>query len=165
MQRTIEKYGVKFEVCFPDAGDVAEMVSEKGPNLFYDSIEDRKKCCEVRKMAPLRNVLTTTDAWVCGLRRGQSVTRTEVEPIEWDAAFGIYKLNPLYNWGEEDVWNFIKENNIPNNVLYKSGYRSIGCAPCTRAISDGQDIRAGRWWWESPEHKECGLHCAPNKQE
>lgn len=163
MQRTMEKYGVKFEVCFPDAGDVADMVSEKGPNLFYDSIEDRKKCCEIRKMAPLRKVLSTADAWVCGLRRGQSVTRTEVEPIEWDSAFGIYKINPLYDWDEEDVWDFIKDNDIPYNVLHNSGFRSIGCAPCTRATGADDDIRAGRWWWESPDHKECGLHSAQDK--
>jgi len=164
MQRTMEKYGVQFEVAFPDAGDVADMVSEKGPNLFYDSIENRKKCCDIRKMAPLRKVLSTTDAWVCGLRRDQSVTRTEVEVIEWDTVFGIYKLNPLYDWTEEDVWDFVRDNGVPYNALYNSGFRSIGCAPCTRAIGAGDDIRAGRWWWESPEHKECGLHRAPVEQ-
>ena len=165
MQHTTEKYGVHFEVCFPDAGDVAELVSKKGPNLFYDSIKNRKKCCEVRKIKPLKKVLATADAWVCGLRQGQSVTRTKLEAIEWDTAFGIYKINPLYDWTEEDVWDFICDNEIPFNALYGEGFRSIGCAPCTRAIGADDDVRAGRWWWESPELKECGLHSAPKKQE
>ena len=165
MQSTVEKYGIRYEVCFPDAGDVADMVAEKGPNLFYDSLENRKKCCDVRKMASLRKVLGTTDAWVCGLRQEQSVTRTDVEAIEWDSVFGLYKLNPLYNWTEDDVWDFIRDHGIPYNALYKAGFRSIGCAPCTRAIGADDDVRAGRWWWESPEHKECGLHCASVKQD
>ena len=160
MQRTMEKYGIRIEVCFPDAEKVAELVSENGPNLFYESIENRKKCCEVRKIEPLRKVLSTVDAWVCGLRRDQSVTRQEVELIEWDTAFGIYKINPLYDWTEEAVEAYIRDNDVPYNALFNAGFRSIGCAPCTRAVGEHDDVRAGRWWWESPEHKECGLHSA-----
>ncbi|MHB9029922.1 MAG: phosphoadenylyl-sulfate reductase, partial [Candidatus Latescibacterota bacterium] len=164
MQRTMEKYGVRFEVCFPEPEDISKMVSENGPNLFYESVDRRKRCCEVRKLDPLGKALLTVDAWVCGLRRGQSVTRTEVELIEWDSSFMIYKLNPLSDWSEEDAWQFIRQHGIPYNALYDSGFRSIGCAPCTRAVGEGDDIRAGRWWWESPEHKECGLHRSPQQR-
>ncbi len=163
MQRTMGKYGVRFEVCFPDPEAVAKMVSEDGPNLFYDSVDKRKKCCAVRKLDPLGKALSTVDAWICGLRRGQAVTRNEVELIEWDSSFMIYKINPLFDWSEEDVRNFIRDHGIPYNALCDSGFRSIGCAPCTRAVGECDDIRAGRWWWESPERKECGLHRSPNR--
>lgn len=161
MQHSIDRYGIRYEVCAPEAFDVAALVGKDGPNLFYDSIEKRKACCEVRKLRPLRKVLATVEAWICGLRRDQSVTRGGVELVSWDAQFGIYKINPLFDWSEQQVWDYIKQHNVPYNVLHDHGFRSIGCAPCTRAVEPGEDIRAGRWWWESPEHKECGLHRSP----
>jgi len=161
MQRSIERYGISYEVCFPDAADVAELIAKDGPNLFYLSIENRKACCDVRKMKPLRKKLSTVDAWICGLRRDQSVTRTEAELVSWDAAFGIYKICPLFHWSEQQLWDYIKKHNVPYNPLHDAGFPSIGCAPCTRAVAPGEDIRSGRWWWESPEHKECGLHRSP----
>ena len=162
MQRTIDKYGISYEVYAPDADDIADLISVAGPNLFFNSIEARKRCCEIRKIRPLRKALSAVDAWICGLRRDQSVTRDMLELIEWDGTFGIYKINPLYNWSEEMVWSYIRENDIPYNTLYNEGYRSIGCAPCTRPVGENEDIRAGRWWWESPGHKECGLHRKPS---
>jgi phosphoadenosine phosphosulfate reductase len=161
MQRTMERYHIGYEVCVPEAADVAALIAKDGPNLFYSSVENRKACCNVRKMKPLRKVLGTVDAWICGLRRDQSVTRTEVELVSWDAEFGIYKICPLFDWSEEQVWDYIKKNNVPYNALHDQGFPSIGCAPCTRAVGPGEDIRSGRWWWESPEHKECGLHRSP----
>jgi phosphoadenosine phosphosulfate reductase len=161
MQNSIERYHMKYEVCVPEAAEVAELISKDGPNLFYYSIENRKACCNVRKMKPLRKVLGTVDAWICGLRRDQSVTRTAVELVSWDAEFGIYKICPLFDWSEQQVWDYIHKNNVPYNALHDRGFPSIGCAPCTRAVEPGQDIRSGRWWWESPEHKECGLHRSP----
>lgn len=161
MQRSIERYHIRYEVCAPEASEIAELIAEDGPNLFYDSVEKRKSCCEVRKMRPLRKVLSTVDAWICGLRRDQSVTRNAVELVSQDAAFNIYKICPLFDWSEDQVWEYIKQNNVPYNSLHDQGFRSIGCAPCTRAVKPGEDVRAGRWWWESPEHKECGLHRSP----
>lgn len=161
MQQSMERYGIRYEVCAPEASEVAALVASDGPNLFYDSVEKRKACCDVRKLKPLRKVLATVDAWICGLRRDQSVTRGEVELVSWDPQFGIYKINPLVEWSEQQVWDYIRERNVPYNVLHDHGFRSIGCAPCTRAVQPGEDIRAGRWWWESPEHKECGLHRSP----
>ncbi len=161
MQRTIEKYGIIYEVYAPNADEIAELISVEGPNLFFNSIEARKRCCEIRKVRPLRKALSSVDAWICGLRRDQSVTRNTLELIEWDQTFGIYKINPLHTWSEEMVWEYIRGNEIPYNTLYDKGYRSIGCAPCTRPVGQNADIRSGRWWWESPEHKECGLHRKP----
>lgn len=158
MQRSLEKYGIRYETCVPDGGEIASLVSKEGPNSMYRSLESRKKCCEIRKIRPLRKIMDTADAWICGLRRDQALTRKELEIIDWDSPFGTYKVSPLFDWGEEDVWRYIRDNNVPYNSLYDRGFRSIGCAPCTRAIGPGEDIRAGRWWWEEPEHKECGLH-------
>jgi phosphoadenosine phosphosulfate reductase len=161
MQASMERYGIRYETCAPDAVELAELISANGPNLFYESIENRKACCEVRKLHPLRKVLSTVDAWICGLRRDQAVTRAAVELVSWDAEYGIHKICPLFDWREEQVWEYIKSHNVPYNALHDHGFRSIGCAPCTHAVAPGEDIRAGRWWWESPEHKECGLHRAP----
>lgn len=158
MQASMDRYGLQYEVYCPDAEDLAELMAGKGPNLFYRSREDRKACCEVRKLRPLRRALATVKAWICGLRQEQSVTRRDIGAIEWDAENGIYKVNPLYRWTAADVWNFIRGQHVPYNALHDAGYPSIGCAPCTRATAKGEDIRAGRWWWEEPEHKECGLH-------
>jgi phosphoadenosine phosphosulfate reductase len=165
ISETMRKYNMKYEVLFPESKDVAEMENSFGPNLFYESIEKRKLCCEVRKIKPLRKILSTLDAWICGLRREQSVTRTEVEKIGLDENFSLLKLNPLADWSEKDVWNYIRENNVPCNKLHGEGYPSIGCAPCTRAVKPGEHPRAGRWWWEEPEKKECGLHVVDGKLE
>ncbi len=161
MQYTQNKYDIHYEVGFPDNNEIEKLISEKGPNFFKDSVEDRKECCRIRKLKPLGRLLKTANCWICGLRKDQSVTRTELNKVEWDEQWGIYKLNPLADWSEKDVWDFIEKNKVPYNPLQKEGYLSIGCACCTRAVESGEDIRAGRWWWENPEHKECGLHNSP----
>lgn len=158
MDATRLRYGIKIEALFPENAAVEAMVLKHGPNLFYDSVDNRKKCCQVRKVAPLKKKLSTLNAWICGLRREQSVTRTGVEVIEWDDAFQLFKLNPLVDYSEQNVWDYIRKHTVPYNKLHNQGYPSIGCAPCTRPVKPGEDIRAGRWWWENPEHKECGLH-------
>lgn len=158
IHRTNSKYGIKIKVYFPEAARVEEMVGEKGINLFYESIENRKLCCHIRKIEPLKRAFKGLDVWICGLRRDQSVTRKNMKLVEWDEANGLIKLNPLIDWTEQDVWDYINENKIPYNPLHDKGYPSIGCLPCTRAIMEGEDVRAGRWWWENPDTKECGLH-------
>lgn len=155
---TAKKYKTKIKVHFPEPNDIENMVAEKGMNLFYESIENRKLCCGLRKLKPLAKALKGLDAWFTGLRRDQSVTRTDMSIVEWDENNGLIKVNPLINWSEDDVWNYIKKHKVPFNPLHKKGFASIGCQPCTRAIEPGEDIRAGRWWWENPETKECGLH-------
>lgn len=162
---TNKKYGINIEVFFPDHNKVEAMVKANGINLFYDSVEKRKQCCQVRKLEPLKRAFEGLEVWICGLRQEQSVTRLGVKEVEWDEANGIIKINPLVRWLEKDVWDYIKTNNIPYNELHDKGFPSIGCQPCTRAIKPGEDLRAGRWWWEEPEHKECGLHNRPVKQQ
>ena len=153
------KYGVKVEVMFPNTAAVEKMVGEKGINLFYESLENRKLCCGVRKVEPLNRMLATLDGWITGLRRTQAVTRGTLEKIQIDKDHdGIVKLNPLADWTTQQVFDYMAANKVPKNKLHEQGYPSIGCAPCTRAIKPGEDERAGRWWWENPEHKECGLH-------
>jgi len=163
MEQTMQRYKFNYEVYAPESRDIEEWVSRLGPNFFYESVELRKKCCEIRKVKPLKRVLSTVDAWICGLRREQSPTRRNVEIFEWDSANSIYKINPIAHWSEDEVWAYIKENNIPYNHLYNTGFRSIGCQPCTRAVQEGQDVRSGRWWWEDPDKKECGLHIGVHK--
>jgi phosphoadenosine phosphosulfate reductase len=158
IDRTNEAFGINIEVFFPNYEAVQQMVKEEGINLFYNSIESRHRCCQVRKLEPLARAFKGTDAWICGLRREQSVTRKNMQTVEWDSMHDKVKINPLIAWSEEDVWNYIREHHIPYNKLHKKGFPSIGCQPCTRAIEPGEDIRAGRWWWENPEHRECGLH-------
>lgn len=159
MDRVREKYGINIEVLFPDAAKVEEMVRREGVNLFYHSVEGRRLCCDVRKVQPLKRMLSTLDAWITGLRRDQAVTRTVLQKLEIDNANGgLIKLNPLAGWSLNDVWDYINKNDVPHNKLHGKGYPSIGCAPCTRSVKQGEDIRSGRWWWESPEGKECGLH-------
>jgi thioredoxin-dependent adenylylsulfate APS reductase len=154
-----ERYGVRVEVLFPDAGEVEAMVRQHGLNLFYKSTELRKMCCAVRKVNPLNRALATLDAWMTGLRREQSVTRDGVRKVQVDHDHGgILKLNPLVDWSQKEVWDYIFGHGVPYNRLHDAGYPSIGCAPCTRAVAPGENLRAGRWWWESPESKECGLH-------
>lgn len=158
IEKTNMKYKIKIQTYFPDYKQVEKMVNEKGINLFYDSVENRKLCCHIRKIEPLTRAFQGFDAWICGLRRDQSVTRTSVKPIEWDAGNQLIKVNPLYNWHEKEVWEYIHQHQVPYNTLHDKGFASIGCQPCTRAIQKGEDVRAGRWWWEDPKHKECGLH-------
>jgi len=154
-----ERYGIQIEVFFPDAHRVENMVQEHGLNLFYKSVEMRKTCCGIRKVEPLNRALKELDAWMTGLRREQAVTRTQVRKVELDRDHGnIVKINPLADWTQRQVWDYISGHDVPYNKLHDQGFPSIGCAPCTRAIKPWEDIRAGRWWWENPEAKECGLH-------
>jgi len=156
--RTKARYGVTIHVYFPAANDVEEMVDASGVNLFRDSIEARKRCCEVRKVRPLRRAQRELDAWICGLRSGQGATRQKVAAAEWDEAAGMVKINPLATWDEARVWAFVRAHDVPYNPLHDAGFPSIGCAPCTRAVPEGEDARSGRWWWEDAEQRECGLH-------
>ena len=158
IERTTRKYGINIRILFPDYQDVEKMVYERGINLFYESVENRKLCCHIRKIEPLKRAFKNLDVWICGLRRDQSVTRFGTRLIEWDENNNLMKLNPLINWTEKAVWDYIRQHDIPYNELHDKGFPSIGCQPCTRAIKPGEDIRAGRWWWEKPEQKECGLH-------
>lgn len=158
LDRARDKYGINFEVYFPQTDAVENLLRNKGALSFRHSIENRKECCGIRKVEPLRRALSGRAAWITGLRRAQAVTRTSLPKVEWDGGHGLFKLNPLADWSEEQVWEYAKDNGVPTNTLHAQGFPSIGCAPCTRAIAPGEDVRAGRWWWESPEHKECGLH-------
>jgi phosphoadenosine phosphosulfate reductase len=155
---TEARYNLKIEVFIPNSAEVEAMVKEHGINLFYTSVENRKLCCGVRKIHPLRRALAGVDAWICGLRRDQAATRQQVQVVEWDDQNALVKINPLWNWSESNLWDFIKQNRIPYNPLHDQGFPSIGCSCCTRAVAPGEDVRAGRWWWEQPENKECGLH-------
>ncbi|HEU4759370.1 MAG TPA: phosphoadenylyl-sulfate reductase [Dehalococcoidia bacterium] len=158
MQRIRERYEMEIEVAFPEREAVQQLVREKGFYSFRASVENRRECCQVRKVEPLRRALTGMKAWMTGLRRDQAVTRTDTQAVEWDEGNGIMKVNPLVDWTNEQVWEYVRANGVPYNRLHDQGFPSIGCAPCTRAIEPGEDIRAGRWWWELPENKECGLH-------
>ena len=159
IDRTRDRYGLAIEAYAPDTIAVQALVRLKGPNSFYDSVESRKECCHVRKIEPLRRALSGARAWVTGLRREQSPTRASVAVVERDEANGgLIKLSPLANWTEREVWAFAEANAVPTHVLHRKGFPSIGCAPCTRAVQPGEDLRAGRWWWENPDQKECGLH-------
>ena len=155
--RTQKKYKTPIKVCFPEATAVEKLLEAKGPNSFYESVENRKECCFIRKVAPLTKALKGNAIWITGLRAEQSENRNDLEFFEYDAHFDIIKFNPLLKWTLEEVQKYIDDNNVPQNALHKQGFISIGCAPCTRAIAPGEDIRAGRWSWES-SHKECGLH-------
>jgi phosphoadenosine phosphosulfate reductase len=158
IQLTNLRYGINIELFFPQYEKVQQMVKEKGINLFYESIENRKLCCSIRKVEPLNRALQGVKVWITGIRKEQSVTRKNESLAEWDEEYRLIKLNPLLNWTEKQVWDYVRANNVPYNPLHDKGYPSIGCAPCTRAVEKGEDIRDGRWWWESAENKECGLH-------
>ncbi|MES2104313.1 MAG: phosphoadenylyl-sulfate reductase [Pseudomonadota bacterium] len=163
LDRIRETYGTEVALYKPEAAAVEDYVQKNGLNAFYDSVEMRKECCRIRKVEPLKRALQGNKAWVTGQRRAQSATRAELHAQEDDAAHGMQKFNPLADWSEEDVWHYIRSNNVPYNPLHDKGYPSIGCEPCTRAILPGEDVRAGRWWWENPESKECGLHVVDGK--
>jgi len=158
IDRTNEHYKVKLKVYCPQTEALQQFVATEGINPFYESIEKRHACCEVRKLEPLRRAFRDLDVWVCGLRSAQSVTRSDMRLIEWDERHGLLKINPLIHWTEQQVWDYIRENRVPYNRLHDKGFPSIGCEPCTRAVRRIDDVRAGRWWWESPDHRECGLH-------
>jgi len=161
IERTQKKYGRQIEVQRPDDSEVARYVSDHGLNAFYESVELRKSCCHIRKVVPLKKALQGRDAWLTGLRRAQSVARADLPAREFDAVHGLVKFNPLADWSEDQVWQYIRDRMVPYNALHDRGYPSIGCDPCTRAIRPGEDIRAGRWWWESRDSKECGIHVSP----
>lgn len=156
--KTNQKYNKKITPYFPNKEEVEKMVSEKGIYSFYNSIEDRKECCNIRKVFPLQRALKNVNLWITGLRAEQSVTRVDLALLEENKIFNVIKFNPLTAWTLNDVVKYLNENNVPYNELHDKGFLSIGCSPCTRAIKDGEDIRAGRWWWESKDKKECGLH-------
>jgi len=155
--KTLKKYKKEIKVYFPEASAVEKLLETKGPNSFYDSVENRKECCFIRKVAPLTKALKGNAIWITGLRAEQSENRNNLDLFEYDAHFDIIKFNPLLKWTLKEVEEYLEKNNVPQNALHKQGFVSIGCAPCTIAIAEGEDIRAGRWWWES-SHKECGLH-------
>ena len=166
IERTNARYRINMQVCFPDASDVEAYVSQNGVNGFYESVQNRKDCCYIRKVKPLNRALQGAKIWITGLRAGQSANRVDMQILEWDEDRQLCKFNPLINWTYEEMIQYIKENNVPYNPLHDKGFISIGCAPCTRAIEPGEDARAGRWWWETSQ-KECGLHVHPdntNKQ-
>ena len=158
MEQIRIRYDLTIESYFPERDAVELLEREKGFYSFRASIENRKECCGIRKVQPLRRALTGLNAWVTGLRRDQAVTRTDTTAVEWDEANDMVKVNPLVDWTEEQVWDYVRAREVPYNALHDQGFPSIGCAPCTRAIKPGEDVRAGRWWWENPDDKECGLH-------
>jgi len=161
MQEVRKRYAVPLQVYFPDSARVEEYVALRGINGFYDSVEARKGCCFVRKVEPLRRALSGKGAWITGMRRDQAVTRGTLEVSAYDPDQGLQKFNPLTDWTDKEVWAYIRQHDVPYNKLHDQFYPSLGCAPCTRSITPGEDIRAGRWWWEDPKHKECGLHANP----
>ncbi|MCT4581339.1 MAG: phosphoadenylyl-sulfate reductase [Flavobacteriales bacterium] len=158
MQRTNEKYQTKIAVYFPESSAVEKLYQEKGAYSFYESVENRKECCFIRKVTPLRRALSGNQAWITGLRAQQSQNRNSLAKAQYDENFDLLKVNPLINWSLEEVNQYLKAHNVPQNALHSKGFISIGCSPCTRAIKEGEDIRAGRWWWEDTSKKECGLH-------
>lgn len=159
IDRVRECYDKEIEVVFPRAENVEKMVRTQGMNLFYESLEKRKLCCQIRKVEPMRRFLASLDGYVTGLRRDQNVTRSNTPKLLVDESYGgVIKLNPIADWSLDAVWQYVRKHDLPVNRLHQSGYPSVGCEPCTRAIKPGEDERAGRWWWENPEFKECGLH-------
>ena len=161
IERVRDRYGIKTEIFLPDTKVVEHMVSKHGLNLFYRDVNLRLLCCQVRKVLPLRRALVNFDAWVTGLRRDQWATRSSTRKLEIDHDHGgIIKFAPMADWTEEEVWDYIRANDVPYNELYDKGYKSIGCGPCTRAVPEGANSREGRWWWETGAPKECGMHCA-----
>ncbi|QAU36027.1 phosphoadenylyl-sulfate reductase [Janthinobacterium sp. 17J80-10] len=163
IDRIKQSYAYEVALYKPQPEAVDAYVATHGLNAFYDSVEMRKECCRIRKVEPLGRALAGKKAWITGQRRAQAATRAELHVQEDDPAHGMVKFNPLADWSEEDVWRYIRDNDVPYNPLHDKGYPSIGCEPCTRAIQPGEDIRAGRWWWEQPDSKECGLHVVDGK--
>ncbi len=156
--RTLEIYKKPITAYFPQAEALQKMVEKKGPNSFYESVDNRKECCGIRKLEPLKRALTGNSLWVTGIRSEQSLNRTDMSNLEWDEQNQLIKFHPIFYWSLDEVKAYIKKNNIVYNTLHDKGFPSIGCAPCTRAVREGEDFRAGRWWWEDQSKKECGLH-------
>ena len=156
--RTLERYRQPIETFAPQAATLERLLAEKGPNSFYESVENRKECCHIRKVEPLGRALQGQQLWVTGIRAEQSPNRLDMASLEWDAAHQLLKFHPLFDWTSDQVRDYVGQHNIPYNALHDQGFVSIGCAPCTRAIQPGEDFRAGRWWWEDASKKECGLH-------
>ncbi|MGS2723142.1 phosphoadenylyl-sulfate reductase [Porticoccus sp. GXU_MW_L64] len=153
-----ERYGYRIAVYCPDAEELQSYVANNGVNGFYNSVEQRKGCCHVRKVRPLQRALKGKQAWITGMRRSHGETRADLQEKQWDSSNNLWKYSPLADWQEKDIWQLIRDNEVPYNSLYDNHYASIGCQPCTRSITMGEDVRAGRWWWEDPQNKECGLH-------
>ena len=158
--RTLEIYNKPIHAYYPKNELLQDMVNTKGPSSFYESVENRKECCYIRKIEPLKRALKGNEIWVTGIRADQSANREDMHDLEWDEGNQLIKFHPIFDWTLEDVKAYIKENNIVYNTLHDKGFPSIGCAPCTRAVQPGEDFRAGRWWWEDQSKKECGLHAA-----
>mgnify|MGYP006145066557 CR=1 FL=1 len=156
--KTVKKYKTEIKTYFPDTAAVEALLNEKGPNSFYDSVENRKECCGIRKVEPLNRALKDQKIWITGIRADQSPNREDMDWVELDEAHQLIKVHPIFNWTLEDVKAYVKEKNVPYNPLHDKGFPSIGCQPCTRAVQEGEDFRAGRWWWEDASKKECGLH-------
>ena len=156
--KTLERYENKIEVFYPNTEAVQKLMTEKGPNSFYDSVENRKECCYIRKVEPLSRALKNQELWITGIRADQSANRHDMSNLEWDGGHNLIKFHPLFDWAFDEVKQYAHQNGIPYNPLHDKGFVSIGCAPCTRAIGEGEDFRAGRWWWEDASKKECGLH-------
>ena len=155
---TLEIYKKEIEAYFPDTHAVQQLISQKGPSSFYESVENRKECCRIRKIEPLQRALEGAECWITGIRAEQSDNRQDMPQVEWDNMNGLIKFHPIYDWTLDHVKEYIKTHHIPYNPLHDKGFPSIGCAPCTRAVREGEDFRAGRWWWEDKSKKECGLH-------
>ncbi len=160
MQEVRVRYQTPLQIYFPDSALVEEYIAQQGANGFYDSVDNRKHCCHIRKVEPLKRALAGKGAWITGMRREQAVTRGGLVISGYDTGNGLQKFNPLLDWTHAEIWEYIRQHDVPHNALHGRFYPSIGCAPCTRAIAMGEDIRAGRWWWENPEGKECGLHAS-----
>lgn len=156
--RTLEIYQQPIHAYFPQSDLLQDMVAAKGPSSFYESVENRKECCYIRKIEPLKRALAGNEIWITGIRADQSANREGMEDVEWDEGNQLFKFHPIFDWTLDDVKQYIKDNNIVYNTLHDKGFPSIGCAPCTRAVREGEDFRAGRWWWEDQSKKECGLH-------
>jgi phosphoadenosine phosphosulfate reductase len=158
IERIQQRYGRALRMYYPEAADLETWVGENGINGFREGLEQRHGCCGVRKVAPFRRAVAGHGAWVTGIRRAQSASRALAAPVEWDSEYGLHKVSPLLDWSENEIWDYIRKKRLPYNSLHDSGFPSIGCAPCTRAVQPGEDERSGRWWWERPESRECGLH-------
>jgi phosphoadenosine phosphosulfate reductase len=158
IDKTSLHYGIRIDVYFPDRENIENMVKNKGINLFYESMENRKLCCHYRKIEPLGRALAGMDVWITGIRKDQTLTRFDTKLVEWDESHGLIKINPLFKWTDKMVWDYIRQYKVPYNALHDKGFPSIGCQPCTRAVEPGEDPRSGRWWWEDQGQKECGLH-------
>ena len=156
--KVVKKYNIPIEVYCPEAEDLQNLLRTKSPNLFYENIENRKDCCFVRKIKPLKKALVDADVWISGIRRQQNDSRSDLEIVTYNQTHDVYKISPLFNWTESNVWEYIRNNGVPYNTLHDKGYPTVGCAPCSRPVRPAEGLRSGRWWWEKEENKECGIH-------